>query len=200
MKRSLLNMLVVAGSLCLAICGLNLWLGLAPAQAQGQPPPRPTLTPVPPTPVRNSDHSSPTAVPSGRITGTVIDQTTGAPAPNIAVTVGDQTVRTDANGNYDRNGLSAGSYDVALALAPEQGQPSQAAIVVTLAAGATVVQHLVFRSPAPAVPTPVIAAPPPHLPVTGAADDQAWSTLVLGIVLLGLGVGLRGSKARPTQR
>src|SRR5829696_7288261 len=105
MSRSFLNMLVVVGGLCLVISSMSLWLGATPAHAQGQPPPRPTLTPVPSTPVRHSDDSSPTAVPAGRITGTVIDQTTGAPVPNIAVVVGDQTMVTDANGNYDRSGL-----------------------------------------------------------------------------------------------
>jgi hypothetical protein len=194
MSRSFLNMLVVAGSLCLAIGGLSLWLGVAPAHAQGQPPPRPTLTPVPPTPARSSDHSSPTAVPAGRITGTVIDQTTGAPVPNIAVTVGDQTVLTDANGNYDRSGLPAGDYIVALALTAAQGQPGQAAIVVKLAAGATVVQHLVFRSPAPLAPTPVVV--PPALPTTGGADGGAWGVFVVGLLMIMLGLGIRHGRAQ----
>ena len=200
MSRSFLNMLVIAGGLCLVISGLSLWPGAAPAYAQGQPPPRPTLTPVPPTRVRGSDHSSPTAVPAGRITGTVIDQTTGAPAPNIAVAVGDQTVLTDANGNYARSGLPAGDYIVALALAAEQGASGQNPIVVILASGATVVQHLVFRSPVPVVPTPVIAAVPATLPITAGTDGGAWGALVLGIALLGFGVGLRGRKARATSR
>jgi hypothetical protein len=197
MRRSFLNMLVVAGGLCLVISGLSLWLGAAPAQAQGQPPPRPTLTPVPPTRVRDSDDSSPTAVPAGRITGTVIDQTTGAPAPNIAVAVGDKTVVTDANGNYDRSGLPAGDYIVALAA--EQGLSAQEPVVIVLASGATVVQHLVFRSPAAVVPTPTPTAAPAALPITGVADSGAWGAFVLGIVLLGLGVGLRGRKARAAQ-
>jgi hypothetical protein len=199
MSRSFLNMLVVAGGLCLVISGLSLWPGAAPAHAQGQPPPRPTLTPVPPTRVRDSDDSSPTAVPAGRITGTVIDQTTGAPAPNIAVAVGDKTVVTDANGNYDRSGLPAGDYIVALALAAEQGLSAQEPVVIVLASGATVVQHLVFRSPAPVVPTPTPTAAPTALPITGSADSGAWGALVLGIALLGLGVGLRGRKARAAQ-
>jgi hypothetical protein len=198
MSRFFLRTMVIAAGLCLVLGGLSFRLGAAPANAQGQPPPRPTLTPVPPTPVRDSDHSSPTAVPSGRITGTVIDQTTGAPAPNIAVTVGDQTVLTDVNGNYDRSGLPAGDYSVALALAAEQGVPGQAPIVVTLASGATIVQHLVFRSPAPVAPTPTPAAAPNTLPTTGGADGGAWGALALGVALLGLGVGLRG-KARATE-
>src|SRR5215210_7853214 len=114
MHRFFLRTMVIAAGLCLLISGLSIWLAAAPAHAQGQPPPRPTLTPMPPTPARHTDHASPTAVPAGRITGTVIDQTTGAPAPKIAVAVGDQTVVTDANGNYDRSGLPAGAYNVAL--------------------------------------------------------------------------------------
>jgi hypothetical protein len=196
MSRFFLRTILISAGLCLLLSGLSMWLRAAPAHAQGQPPPRPTLTPVPPTPVRHSDHSSPTAVPAGRITGTVIDQTTGAPAPNIAVAVGDQTVVTDANGNYDRSGLPAGNYMVALALAAEQGVPGQAPIVVTLASDATIVQHLVFRSPAPVAPTPTLAAAPTALPTTGGADGGAWGALALGIALLGLGVGLRGRKAR----
>jgi hypothetical protein len=195
-------MLVIAGGLCLVISGLNLWLGALPAQAQGQPPPRPTLTPVPPAPptrAPRSNHASPTAVPAGRITGTVIDQTTGAPAPKIAVAVGDQTVVTDANGNYDRSGLPAGNYTVGLALTAEQGVAGQAPIVLTLASGATVVQHLVFRSPAPIAPTPTVVAAPTTLPTTGGADGGVWGALALGIVLLGLGVGLRGREVRATE-
>ena len=191
MRRSFLNMLVIAGGLCLVISSLSLWLGATPAHAQGQPPPRPTLTPVPPTPVRGSDHSSSTAAPAGRITGTVIDQTTGAPAPNIAVVVGDQTVMTDANGNYDRNGLPAGNYSVALTLAAEQGLTSQAPIVVTLASGATVVQHLVFRSPVAVVAAPTIVAAPTTLPPTGGADSGSWGALVLGLLMIAVGLGMR---------
>ena len=199
MRRSFLTMLVIAGGLGLVISGL--WQGTIPAHAQGQPPPRPTLTPAPPTPVpptpqRGSGASSPTAVPAGRITGTVIDQTTGAPAPNIAVAVGDQTVMTDSNGNYDRSGLPAGDYIVALTLAAEQGSSGQAPIVVVLASGATVVQHLAFRSPAPAVPTPTLAAVPATLPTTGGADRGTSGVLALGIVLLGLGFGLWRRQAR----
>jgi LPXTG-motif cell wall-anchored protein len=190
--------LAIVGGLCLVISCLSLWLGAASTYAQGQPPPRPTLTPVPPTrvPVRDSDKSSPTAVPTGRITGTVIDQTTGAPAPNIAVAVGDQTVVTDANGNYGRSGLPAGDYVVALALPAEQGVASQAPIAVTLAADTTVVQHLAFRSPAPLVPTPTSAAAPITLPNTGGADSGAWGPFALGVVLLVLGLVLWSRQVR----
>src|SRR5215213_5217680 len=100
MHRFFLRLMLIAAGVCFLLSGLSFRLGAVPAQAQDQPPPRPTLTPVPPTPApstpaEHSDGSSPTAVPAGRITGTVIDQTTGAPAPNIVVAVGDQTVLTD---------------------------------------------------------------------------------------------------------
>jgi hypothetical protein len=192
MRRSFL--LVIAGGVCLVISCLGLWPGAALAYPQNQPP-RPTLTPVPPTPVRHSDDSSPTAVPAGRITGTVIDQTTGAPAPNIAVAVGDQTVVTDANGNYSRSGLPAGDYVVALALPAEQGVASQAPIAVTLAADTTVVQHLAFRSPAPLVPTPTPAAAPITLPTTGGADGGVQWVFALGLLMIAVGFGVRCGRA-----
>jgi hypothetical protein len=189
MRRSFLNMLLVAGCLSVVISGLSMWLGTAAARAQGQPPPRPTLTPALPT--RHSSHASPTAVPAGRITGTVIDQTTGAPAPNIAVVVGDQIVMTDANGNYDRNGLPAGSYTIALKLAAGQGVAAQEPVVIALAPGATVIQHLAFHSPAPIVPTPTVAAAPTRLPTTGGADGGAWFAFALGVLMISAGLGMR---------
>jgi LPXTG-motif cell wall-anchored protein len=197
----LLRLLVIAAGMYCLLCGLSFQLGAVPAHAQGQPPPRPTLTPAAPTPahtapVRHSDGSSPTAVPAGRITGTVIDQTTGAPAPNIVVAVGDQTVVTDANGNYDRSGLPAGEYVVALALAPEQGVAGQQPIAITLASGATTVQHLVFRSAVRAAPTPVAAVAPTNLPLTGGADQDGLFAIGLGAALIGIGCMLRSRKAR----
>ena len=192
-----LRLMVIAAGMCFLLGGLSLRLGAAPAQAQGQPPPRPTLTPAPPTPIRHSDDSSPTTASAGRITGTVIDQTTGAPAPNIAVAVGDKTVVTDANGNYDRSGLPAGDYIVALVLAPEQGVAGQQPIVVTLASGATIVQHLVFRSPLPVAPTAVAVVVPTNLPVTGGADSAPLFAIVLGVALIGAGCMLHSRKSRP---
>jgi hypothetical protein len=188
--------LIIAG-VCLLLGGLSMWLGAAPAHAQGEPPPRPTLTPVPPTPAQRPDRPRPTAAPSGRIAGTVIDLTTGAPAPNVAVTVGNQTVLTDANGNYDLSGLPAGSYPIVLALAPEQGAPAQEPVVIALAPDATVIQHLAFRSPAPQAPTPTAVVAPTALPVTSGAAGVEWFAIALGVGLVGAGLALRNSKARP---
>ncbi len=197
MQRFFLRSMLIAAGVFFLLSGLSFRLGAAPAHAQGQPPPRPTLTPVPPTRVQPSDDSSPTAVPAGRITGTVIDQTTGAPVPNVAVAVGDQTVVTDANGNYDRSGLPAGDYVVALALTPEQGVIGQQPIVVTLASGATSVQHLVFRSPLPVAPTPVAVVVPTNLPVTGGGDGVELFVIMLGAALIGAGCMLHSRKAQP---
>jgi hypothetical protein len=197
MQHFFLRTVVIAAGLYLLFSGLSFQLRAVPAHAQGQPPPRPTLTPVPPTRARGSDDSSPTAVPVGRITGTVIDQTTSAPVSNVAVAVGDQTVVTDANGNYDRSGLPAGDYIVALALAPEQGVAGQQPIVVILASGATVVQHLLLRSSLLVVPTPVAVVAPTHLPVTGGGYGAELFAIVLGTVLIGAGLVLHSHKARP---
>ena len=83
---------------------------------------------------------------------------------------------------------------VALALSAEQGTALQAPLTIELAAGATVVQHLFFTSPAPALPalqpaplpTPAPAAPiPAALPATGAADNgQPWLALFALLLML----------------
>jgi hypothetical protein len=200
--RPLLLRLVMSGGLLLLALSLSLRAATTPAYAQ---PPRPTIQPTatptaPPAPTStpkpkgDSDDDEP-ALP-GRITGTVIDLTTGAPAPGIAVLIGDIRVVSDASGNYDRNGLSAGSYTVALALANGQGTPAQGPIVVALGAGATVVQHLSFSSPLPATampaaPTATPAAVPPGLPRTGDGSGGGsaallWAALALagGALLL----------------
>lgn len=129
---------------------------------------------------------APTPVPAGRITGTVIDQTTGAPRGGVPVQIGDVVVYSDTNGNYERVHLFPGNYTVALVLNGEQGMPLQDPMVVTVESDQNVVQHLFFSSPlvatatppplAPAAPTPTAVVPPQgappaevpgSLPVTG---------------------------------
>jgi hypothetical protein len=195
---------------------VGLVAGARPALAQ-EPPPRPTLTPTQtptstPLPVQTptalpvqtptSAPSAPTPLPAGRIVGTVINRTTNAPAPGITVAVGDVTVTTDANGNYERAGLPAGSYVVALVLTAAQGTPEQGPITLELAQGATAVQHLAFRSPlaatvVPATPTtmPPTAVPPmptPSTPVT-LPDTGATGGIGVGlpaVLLLLAGIGV----------
>jgi hypothetical protein len=129
----------------------------------------------------------------------VIDLATGAPAPGIAVVVGDVRVQTDQNGNYDRNGLAPGSYQVRLDLQPNQGAPEQGLLQVDLAADATVVQHLAFRSQPAAIPAPIVVPPaatapaqPTTLPLTGGAErDIAW-LWILAVVLVTSGLRLAG--------
>jgi len=190
--------LLISGGLLLA---LGLVSGsrsaVAPVYAQ---PPRPTIQPtataVPPTPLpatpkpKDNDSDDDTPVPPGRITGTVIDLTSGAPVPGIAVMVGDVRVVSDANGNYDRNGLPPGSYTVTLVLAEGQGTPAQAPITIDLAAGATVVQHLGFRSPAPAVaaPSATPAVVLTKLPRTGGDAGGASAALLAALAVLAVGV------------
>jgi hypothetical protein len=163
-----------------------------------EPPPRPTLTPAPPTAQptakpQERERDRPTAVAlSGRITGTVIDLATGAPASGVSVRVGDAIVVTDSNGNYDRPGLPAGSYVVALVLS-EGTAPAQEPITLQLGSAQTVIQHLAFR-PAAAVATAAPApAPQPAMPTElPATSGERSSTLVLraivGLLLLSAGV------------
>jgi hypothetical protein len=182
----------------LALLGLPASAGLA----QGLPPrPTPAPSPVPTSAPSSGGSTDDSGEEPGRITGTVIDQTTGAPASGIAVRVGDQTVTSDANGNYDRSGLASGVYTVTLVLSPSQGTPSQGTVTVTVAAGATVVQHLFFRSPVrptaatqPPTPTPPT---PASLPNTGAPDGSSAPLALLGLLLVSLGAALALRRTHP---
>jgi hypothetical protein len=188
-----------------------------PAGAQGGPPPRPTDTGGPPP--RPTDAGAPPVRPTleptpqptdapgkhrgaelpGRITGTVIELGSGAPAAGVAVQVGDLTLATDQNGNYDAEGLAAGAYTVALRLAAGQGEAAQGPLTLRLAAGAVLVQHLAFRAPAAAAASPApTAAPAPTpaaLPDTGAAGGgagvPALALGLLGLLALAGGAALR---------
>lgn len=187
---------LLGAGLSMLLIGLLLALsqGAPVASAQPQPQQRPTLTPLPPTPTRRpAGERDATPAAAGRITGTVIDLSSGAPAPGVAVQVGEAVVTTDANGNYDRSGLPAGSYQVALALVAGQGAPEQGAVTIALAAGETVVQHLAFRSPQPAAPaaSPAAAPTPAALPRTSAPAEHWWLVIGLGCAALALGAGIK---------
>ena len=195
----------------LFVCGATLLLtafalfgptGSTTTRAQTMPP-RPTLAttatsaPATTTPEPAYHAPRPTPVPPpGRITGTVIDQRTGAPTPGVTVTVGMHTLLTDSNGNYDANGLVPGRYVVTVILTADQGTVAQGPVTVTVAAGQTVVQHLFLLSPAPAEPTvgPMPSATPvvpAMLPVTGGHGASGWPWIMLGTVMLGVGLALR---------
>jgi hypothetical protein len=164
--------------------------------------PRPTLAPIArPTlkPVTKPvpGHTS-TPVPTGRITGTVIDLSSGAPVPDITVRVGNVIVTADANGNYDRSGLPVGIYPVALVLNEGQGTAAQEPQQVQLAAGATVIIHLnlysrvrVSATPHPnQVSTPIV---PRALPRTGVGSENRWQEwyLAIGSIVIVVGVAIR---------
>jgi hypothetical protein len=196
--RHLSRALSIAGGL-LVLVGLALGIGVGAPLARAQVlPPRPTEVPRPTsvasTPAPNPNQGSPDATPAtGRITGTVIDLTTGAPAPGISVTVGDRAVITDVNGNYDCTGLAPGSYRVALALMEGQGTPAQDSVTVELAADATVVQHLFFRSQPAAspVPAPTASILPAELPRTAGPEPGGGLWVLLGIGMIVLGGAIR---------
>lgn len=141
---------VVVAALLLAIVA-GVAGGPAGARAQSLPP-RPTLPPVTPTSALPTTTPVPEPEPGprrlkpGRITGTVIDVATGAPAPNVAVRVGSRIVVSDANGNYDWSGAPVGSYEVALALPADWGVALQGTLTAVVGEADTTVQHLFFRS------------------------------------------------------
>jgi hypothetical protein len=100
----------------------------------------------------------------GRLTGTVIDLSTNAPAPNIAVRVGDWVLLTDRHGNYDAQPIPSGYYVVALQLNSAQGEAAQGAAEYAVGAGDTVVVHLFFYSTLTTSP-PVEQEPQPTQPI-----------------------------------
>jgi hypothetical protein len=151
--------------------------------ATGTPGPSPTSTntALPPPPGGgggggggDDDDDDDDVVPAaqGRITGTVINQTTGAPMPGVTVRVGSVYVVSDANGNYEVTGLPAGTYEVELILTPEQGIPAQPILWVAVPENGSVVQNLFFveeglpRTPVTAGLAATIAAagPPSNAP------------------------------------
>lgn len=134
----------------------------------GEPAPRPPLERPTRTPRKDDDDDDDrggTSTP-GRITGTVIDLRTGAPAAAVAVSVGGVIVYTDANGNYDRPGLARGRYYLTLVMGTAQGTPSSPPIQLYLDEGQTVIQHLSFVSPPPTTleTSSVDATPTPPQP------------------------------------
>lgn len=185
-----------AGWGMLLMLGACLWWGpgRSPAGALAQTlPPRPSVTATPKPAGHSGSGSAPSA--TARVAGTVIELNSGAPAPGVAVMVGAHTLTTDANGNYDLGGLPAGTYQIALILAAEQGTPAQGPVTIALGAGATVIQHLGFRAPAApaATPTAALAAVvrPAELPRTAGATDHAWLALLLVAALISLGAWAR---------
>lgn len=205
---------MIALGLLMMLTGAGGWgsPSVAMAQAVPQPSPRPAL------PGDDEGSSSKSSLGEmGHITGTVIDQTTGAPAPGVTVAVGDTLLTTDANGNYDA-WLPTGSYTVVVVVDPARGTAAPP-VAVELPPGVVTLQHLNYSSPQvaatpvptaaavaepTAVPTagtkarpiptaePAGSAPettgPARLPRTGDDPMAAWAWLSLGMMLLMGGV------------
>ncbi|MEI7644623.1 MAG: hypothetical protein WCJ55_10125 [Chloroflexales bacterium] len=145
MRRQIASFVLIVCGIIALVGGLTMIPAPITASAQAtEPSPRPTLRPT----FEPDTGRKPTAVIPGRLTGTVIDLRTGAPAPGIAVAVGDQIVYSDSNGNYDVR-LTSGYYQLELKPTSLQGKASQPAQRVAVGPGDTVVVHLFFTSPAP---------------------------------------------------
>jgi LPXTG-motif cell wall-anchored protein len=199
----------------IASCGVVMLLfGLSALPAQGAEPSRAALQPSPRPAIDPLKRHNGSGVEMGHITGTVIDERTGAPAVGVIVRVGLELIVTDANGNYD-HWLPVGEYPVALQLDANQGTADQNEFMVAVQPVVPTVQHLSFHSPAPAaapvaapaaapaaMPTAVIAlaaakpAPKPavapsgapkRLPRTAGQDNTAWMWLGFGMLLLMMG-------------
>ena len=182
---------------------IMIMLGVGALPALGAERPMPALQPSPRPAINPVRHGTGTGVQMGHVTGTVIDQRTGAPTAGVSVSVGGVTVTTDTNGNYDY-WLPVGSYPVALSISSDQGTPSQGSVMVEVQPNAATVQHLSFVSPAPAAapaaqpaapaaaaatpvpaPKPVAAVrPPQRLPRTAESGGTPWAWIVFGMLLL----------------
>jgi hypothetical protein len=139
----------------------------------------------------------------GRITGTVIDLRTSAPAPGKTVRVGDSVVTSDSNGNYDI-WVKKGEYPVSLSLGEVEGVAAQTVTMATVWGNDTVVLHLFYIGPALPTPPPAILAPtvapavapavveaePVSLPITGDEFLDPQSVALGGLALLALGGAL----------
>lgn len=169
MRRQLTSFSLVVLGLCLMFGSMFVSVEApvavaGPALAPSPRPPvaRPTSAPSQPSnPSDDKDSGrsrSSGMVAYGRLTGTIIDATTGAPAPGITLDINGTLVTSDANGNYD-TWLPQGTYTVNLRLASEQGTPLQGPQAVEVRAEDTTIQHLYFSSPA--APTEVMADPTP---------------------------------------
>jgi LPXTG-motif cell wall-anchored protein len=187
---------LIAAALMITGAWLLLWSigllsgSLRPAQAQ-ELPPRPTLTPVATSVVVSEEPRREPRL--GRIVGTVIDLTTGAPTAGMTVRINDQALISDANGNFGRENLTPGTYVVELIVPPERGTPAQGAITITLPEGETARQDLAFRSPptAPAPSAGIAPETPAALPVTGASGDAMWLAALGALLLAGGGLLVR---------
>jgi hypothetical protein len=255
MRRQMFSMMLMALGVAALALGFSATPLASPAAAAPllQPSPRPPLPPPtdvpPPTeptagPVPTdspddgggdddggSDDDGDDAAPlPGRITGTVIDRRTGAPAGNIRVAVGDQVLFTDSSGNYDTY-LPPGGYVVSLMLSAGQGTPAQGPQEVILASSEVLVVHLFFTSPLPleptaqptavpsATPAPTVAPPvavlpdlplpntsvdalPTSLPVTAVSFSlgEPWAWMLMGSCLLGLGALVQMGAFKPKSR
>lgn len=236
MRRQVTSFSLILCGLCFMFGGIASLVNAPIASA------KPILAPSPRPPVdrpsdgprqsedSGNDHpSGHHAVATGRLTGTIIDATTGAPMPGVTVRVGEMTVTSDANGNYD-HWLPVGNYTVGLMLTSQQGVDLQGPQAVTVRAGDTTVQHLYFRSQAAPTATNVpfpeptsvppalpinnlpdtgVAEPaqpaqpamrPTHLPRTAVPEDWSWAWLSLGLTLVVVGTLVGWSGRRVSRR
>ena len=164
MLRRKIGTTLVSFGIVMVIFGVSTLpaLGAEPTHVALQPSPRPAIDPL--------KHHSGSSVEMGHITGTVIDQRTGAPAAGVIVSVGGDRVPTDANGNYD-HWLPVGDYPVALDLAGAQGVAEQDTVLVSVQPSMPTLRHLSFHSLVPAVSVP--AAAPAIAPIVVAAVPTA---------------------------
>lgn len=148
----------------LAVCGmLMMIIGVSVLPAHGAdlsrdnlpllaPSPRPTLAPE----RRGGGADLPPAM--GRLTGTVLEQPSGAPKPGVPVNIGGTVIVSDANGNYDV-WLLPGTYTVTVELDSSQLAMPFVPLSADIVADQTTVLHVNYATALQ--PTEVPAAEEP---------------------------------------
>lgn len=141
--RALACRLLLALGALLVVLMLGSSFGLPGALAQDLPP-RPPAPPAP-VPVDRSKDEKPDL--PGRLTGTLIDARSEAPAPGVTIIIGSSSAVTDEHGNYDNPALPPGRYT--LTIAAGQGRLVDGPVVVVVRSEETTVQHLRYERPLP---------------------------------------------------
>lgn len=165
-----------------------------PEAMQTSPVPTPTIAPL----MGNNSGE-----PTGAISGSVVDLSSGQPGVNIGIAIGEAVVHSDTNGNFSLTGLDAGTYKVS-PLLDGQGTPAQGPVFVNLDGQSNAIVNLAYYSQTQPLPTdtpqviatetvivatPAPAATPPALPAAGAPANNlplALAGLGLGLTLIGL--------------
>lgn len=204
---TIIKSIIGFGMVCLIAVILLSWSAvIAPSVAS------PPLEPSPRPPVKEDKSGGGGNSVSSAIGGVVTDLSTGRPGAGLEVSINGQIVRTDTDGSYSITGLAAGTYTTVLEL-KGQGTLAQEPLLIYVDGRTPATVDLGFYSQTPptstplptatatVTPTPAVIVPvsptaaPVRLPPSGAdLRYRPWLISGLGLLLVGVGVGVRRYK------